>query len=158
MPAIIPNLWFDDNGLEAAEFYVSVFQNSRIVNVFHYPENAPGRAGSVMLVDFELDGRRHSIINGGPQFHVDEAISLLVDCADQDEIDHYWTVLSDGGEEGPCGWLKDRFGLSWQVCPNAVMEQLLSDPDRSRSQRAMQAMFQMRKLDIAALLAAAEGG
>lgn len=158
MPAIIPNLWFDDNALEAAEFYVSVFPNSRIVDVFHYGENAPMPAGSVMVVDFELDGRPHTIINGGPQFKVDEAISLLVDCKDQDEIDHYWAVLSDGGEEGQCGWLTDKFGLSWQVCDNASMAALLRDPDAGRRDRAMQAMFQMKKLDMAAMYAAADAG
>lgn len=158
MPAIIPNLWFDDNGFEAAEFYVSVFPNSKIVNVFHYGESAPRPAGTVMLVDFVLDGQPHSIINGGPQFHFDEAISLLVDCADQDEIDHYWSVLSYGGEEGPCGWLKDRYGVSWQVSDNTSMAKLLTDPDAGRRERAMQAMFQMKKLDTAVILAAADAG
>ena len=158
MPAIIPNLWFDDNGLEAAEFYVSIFPNSRIVDVHHYGEHAHRPAGSVMFVEIELDGQPHALINGGPLFHFDEAISLLVDCKDQAEIDHYWAALSDGGEEGRCGWLKDRFGLSWQVSANAAMSTLLKDPDPGRRERAMEAMYGMGKLDIAAMFTAADAG
>jgi predicted 3-demethylubiquinone-9 3-methyltransferase (glyoxalase superfamily) len=156
MPKITPNLWFDTDGLEAAEFYVSVFPNSRIRNVFHYGEAGPRAAGMVMLVDFVLDGQDVSAINGGPDFTFSEAVSMLVNCANQAEVDYYWEKLSDGGEEGPCGWLKDRYGLSWQISPTADMEELLGDPDQSRAQRAMQAMLGMGKLDIAALRAAAD--
>lgn len=157
MPTITPNLWFDSNGQEAAEFYVSVFPNSRVTQMSYYAEGAPGPAGSVMTVDFVLDGTEYTIINGGPQFHFDEAISLHINCADQDEIDYYWAKLTDGGEEGPCGWLKDRYGVSWQVGQPDAMWTLLNDPDKQRGQRAMQAMFGMKKLDIAALFAAADG-
>jgi predicted 3-demethylubiquinone-9 3-methyltransferase (glyoxalase superfamily) len=156
MPTITPNLWFDTQGLEAAEFYVSIFPNSRIENVFHYTEAGPREAGMVMVVDFVLDGQTVTAINGGPEFTFSEAVSLLVDCADQAEIDYYWEKLTDGGEEGPCGWLKDRYGLAWQVSPSAEMTALLGDPDKARGQRAMQAMFGMKKLDIAALRAAAD--
>jgi predicted 3-demethylubiquinone-9 3-methyltransferase (glyoxalase superfamily) len=153
---ITPNLWFDTQAEEAAGFYTSVFKNSRIVSVARYPEGGPGPAGTVMTVEWELDGQRFVGINGGPQFTFDEAVSFQVDCADQEEIDYYWAALSDGGDEGPCGWLKDRFGLSWQVVPTG-MDELFSDPDPTKAQRAMQAMLQMNKLDIAALRSAAEG-
>jgi len=153
---ITPNLWFDTQAEEAAEHYVSIFRNSRIVNVTHYTENAPREAGMVMTVEFELDGQRFVGINGGPEFTFDEAVSFEVSCADQEEIDYFWERLSDGGEEGPCGWVKDRYGLSWQVVP-AGMDELFSDSDRERASRAMQAMLGMRKLDIAALRAAADG-
>ena len=132
MPRITPNLWFDTEGEEAAEFYVSVFPNSKITNVTHYGEAGPRPAGTVLTVDFVLDGQEYTAINGGPQFTFDEAISLLINCADQDEIDYYWTKLTDGGEEGPCGWLKDKYGLSWQVVP-AGMAELLNDPDQGRA-------------------------
>jgi predicted 3-demethylubiquinone-9 3-methyltransferase (glyoxalase superfamily) len=153
---IAPNLWFDTEAEEAANFYLSVFENSRIVSVTRYPQDAPREAGMVMTVEFELDGQRFVAINGGPQFTFDEAISFQINCTDQDEVDHYWERLSEGGEEGPCGWLKDRYGLSWQVVP-AGMEELFTDPDPQRSQRAMQAMLKMSKLDIAALREAAAG-
>jgi predicted 3-demethylubiquinone-9 3-methyltransferase (glyoxalase superfamily) len=153
---ITPNLWFDTEGEEAANFYVSVFKNSRIVNVAHYTEAGPRPAGTVMTVEFELDGQRFVAINGGPEFTFSEAISLQIDCADQEEVDFYWERLSEGGEEGPCGWLKDRYGLSWQVVPTG-MDELFSDPDPERARRAMEAMFEMRKLDIATLRAAADG-
>jgi predicted 3-demethylubiquinone-9 3-methyltransferase (glyoxalase superfamily) len=155
-PRIVPNLWFDTQAEEAAQFYCSVFPNSRVVTVTRYTEAGPGPAGSVMTVEFELDGQRFVGINGGPQFPFTEAVSFQVDCADQAEVDAYWATLSDGGEEGPCGWLKDRFGLSWQVVPPGMAE-LFSDPDPSRAQRAMKAMFGMTKLDLAALRAAADG-
>jgi predicted 3-demethylubiquinone-9 3-methyltransferase (glyoxalase superfamily) len=155
MPRITPNLWFDTDGLEAAEFYVSVFPNSKITSVSHYGEAGPREAGMVLTVDFELDGERFTAINGGPEFTFDEAISLLINCADQDEVDYYWTKLSEGGEEGPCGWLKDKYGLSWQVVPSG-MEEMLTDPDQERAQRAMKAMLGMKKLDLAALQAAAD--
>ena len=155
MPQIIPNLWFDDQALEAAEFYVSIFPNSKIKHVSHYTEAGPGKAGSVLTVDFALDGQDVTAINGGPQFTFDEAISLLIDCGDQAEIDYYWEKLTaDGGEESVCGWLKDKYGLSWQVSPNKVFVEL-EERDPAAYDRAVQAMFKMRKLDIAALQAAA---
>ncbi|MEA2144217.1 MAG: hypothetical protein QOI64_2647 [Solirubrobacteraceae bacterium] len=153
---ITPNLWLDDQAEEAANFYVSVFENSRIVNVTHYTEAGPRPAGMVMTVEFELDGQRVVAINGGPEFTFNEAVSLGINCRDQAEVDHYWERLSDGGSEGPCGWLKDRYGLSWQVVPTAV-EELFADGDPARAQRATEAMFGMRKLDIAELQRAADG-
>jgi predicted 3-demethylubiquinone-9 3-methyltransferase (glyoxalase superfamily) len=157
MPGITPNLWFDTQGKEAAEFYCSVFPNSKVTNVTYYGEAGPRDAGTVLTVDFELDGQPFTAINGGPEFTFDEAVSFLINCADQDEVDYYWAKLTaDGGEEGQCGWLKDKFGLSWQVVP-AGMEDLLNDPDDERGQRAMKAMLQMQKIDIAALQAAADG-
>ncbi|THC55333.1 VOC family protein [Streptomyces sp. A1499] len=156
MPKITPALWFDTQGEEAAQFYCSVFPNSSIKNVSHYGENAPRPAGTVLAVDFELDGEQFTAINGGPEFTFTEAVSLMIDCADQQEVDHYWSKLSEGGEEGPCGWLKDRYGLSWQVIPRALPE-LMNDPDPARAQRAAQAMFGMKKLDVAGLYAAADG-
>ena len=153
---ITTNLWFDTEAEEAAAFYVSVFKNSRIVAKADYPENSPGPAGTVMTVEWELDGNRFVGINGGSQFTFDEAVSFQVTCADQEEIDYYWDALSAGGSEGPCGWLKDQFGLSWQIVPDG-MDELFSDPDKSRAGRAMQAMLQMGKLDVAALRAAADG-
>jgi predicted 3-demethylubiquinone-9 3-methyltransferase (glyoxalase superfamily) len=158
MPTTItPNLWFDTEAEEAAEFYCSVFSNSRIVNVTHYTEGAPRPAGGVMTVEFELDGNRFVGINGGPEFKFTEAVSFQIDCQDQDEVDYYWDKLTaDGGEEGPCGWVKDRFGLSWQVVPIGMAE-LFSDKDKSRAERAMKAMLQRRKLDIAELRRAADG-
>ncbi|MEU6994611.1 VOC family protein [Streptomyces sp. NPDC046465] len=156
MPRITPNLWFDLQSEEAARFYVSVFPNSEIKNVSYYGEGAPRPAGTVLTVDFVLDGQPCTAINGGPEFTFSEAVSFQIGCADQKEVDHYWTALSEGGEEGPCGWLKDKYGLSWQVVP-VVLGELIADPDPGRSQRAMQAMLGMKKLDIAALRAAADG-
>ncbi|MGW1071860.1 VOC family protein [Streptomyces sp. NPDC002537] len=156
MPRITPNLWFDTEGKEAAEFYVSVFPNSEIKSVQHYGEAGPRPAGTVMTVEFVLDGQDFIAINGGPQFSFDEAISLLINCEGQEEVDYYWSKLSDGGEEGPCGWLKDRYGLSWQVVP-AALPSLLGDADTARGQRAMKAMLGMKKIDLAALKAAADG-
>jgi predicted 3-demethylubiquinone-9 3-methyltransferase (glyoxalase superfamily) len=153
---ITPNLWFDTEAVGAADFYISVFDNSRIVNVAHYNEAGPREAGTVMTVEFELDGHRFVAINGGPQFKFDEAVSFMISCETQDEVDYYWGRLSEGGEEGPCGWLKDRFGLSWQVVPTG-MEELFSDPDPQRAERAMEAMLKMRKIDIAALRSATDG-
>jgi predicted 3-demethylubiquinone-9 3-methyltransferase (glyoxalase superfamily) len=153
---IIPNLWFDTEAEEAAEHYTSVFKNSRIVGLTHYPEGGPREAGMVMTVEFELDGQRFVGINGGPEFKFDEAVSFEIKCETQDEVDYYWERLSEGGEEGQCGWLKDRFGLSWQVVPTG-MEELFADPDPERAQRAMAAMLEMGKLDVAELQRAAEG-
>jgi predicted 3-demethylubiquinone-9 3-methyltransferase (glyoxalase superfamily) len=153
---IKPNLWFDTEAEEAANFYVSVFPNSRVVGVARYTEAGPREAGSVMTVEFELDGTTFVAINGGPEFTFDEAVSFGIECEDQQEIDYYWDRLTDGGSEGPCGWCKDRFGLSWQVTPTGMGE-LFSHPDPTRAERAMKAMFGMKKLDIAGLRAAADG-
>jgi predicted 3-demethylubiquinone-9 3-methyltransferase (glyoxalase superfamily) len=155
MPSITPNLWFDLESEEAAQFYVSIFPNSEVTKISHYGEAGPRPAGTVLTVDFTLDGQRFTAINGGPQFTFNEALSLLVECADQDEVDYYWSRLAEGGEEGPCGWLKDRYGVSWHVVP-VVLEQLLTDPDAARAQRAMTAMLGMKKIDVAALSAAAD--
>lgn len=154
---IVPNLWFDAQAEEAARFYCSVFPDSRIVGLTRYPEGAPVPAGEVMTVEFELSGKRFVGINGGPRFPFTEAVSFQISCEDQAEVDAFWErLLADGGEESQCGWLKDRFGLSWQVVP-VGMDEVLSDPDPARTQRAMQAMLGMRKLDVAALEAAADG-
>jgi predicted 3-demethylubiquinone-9 3-methyltransferase (glyoxalase superfamily) len=156
MPAIIPNLWFDTNGEEAAEFYVSIFPNSKITTVTHYTEAGPGEAGTVLTVEFVLDGQTFIAINGGPEFTFSEAVSFLINCADQDEIDYYWSKLTEGGAEQPCGWLKDKFGLSWQVVPEG-WDEVLTGPDRDRADRAMQALYGMKKIDITTLEAAADG-
>jgi predicted 3-demethylubiquinone-9 3-methyltransferase (glyoxalase superfamily) len=153
---ITPNLWFDTEAEEAAGFYTSVFKNSRIVNVARYTEAGPRPAGTVMTVEFELDGQRFVGINGGPQFTFDEAVSFQITCKDQEEVDYYWERLSEGGEEGQCGWLKDRYGLSWQVVPTGMAE-VFNNPDPERAKRAMEAMLGMRKLDIATLRSAADG-
>jgi len=155
VPKITPCLWFDTQGEEAAEFYTSIFPNSRIVDVARYGEAGPREAGTVMVVKFELDGQEFVALNGGPEFTFDEAISFQIDCADQEEVDRYSEALTDGGEQGPCGWVKDRFGLSWQVVPARLIE-LLGDPDEAKAQRAMAAMLEMRKIDIAAVEAAAD--
>jgi len=152
---IVPNLWFDTEAEEAADFYVSVFRDGRVVNVTRYTEAGPREAGMVMTVEFELRGQRFVGINGGPQFKFDEAVSLQIDCEDQEEVDYFWERLTEGGEESQCGWLKDRFGLSWQVVPTG-MEELFADPDPERARRAMEAMLKMRKLDVAELRRAAD--
>jgi predicted 3-demethylubiquinone-9 3-methyltransferase (glyoxalase superfamily) len=153
---ITPNLWFDTEAEEAANFYVSVFEDGRIVNVARYTESGPREAGMVMTVEFELNGQRFVGINGGPNFTFDEAVSFQITCKDQDEVDYYWDKLTEGGEESQCGWLKDRYGLSWQVVPTGMAE-VFADPDPKRAERAMKAMLGMRKLDIAALRRAADG-
>ena len=156
MPQITPNLWFDTQALEAAEFYVSVFPNSKITNVAYYGDSAGDRAGTVLVVDFELDGNRFTALNGGPEFTFDEAVSFLISTDGQEETDAYWTqLLADGGKESQCGWLKDRFGLSWQVWPQQAAA-LVSDPDPKRAERAMTAMLAMVKIAIAAMQAAAD--
>lgn len=156
MPTITPSLWFDTKALEAAEFYVSVFPNSKVNNVSYYGEAGPRPAGTVLTVDFELDGQAYTALNGGPEFTFDEAVSFRINCADQDEVDHYWSRLTaDGGAESQCGWLKDKYGLSWQVVP-AALQELMTDPDAGRAQRAMEAMLKMQKIDVAALRAAAD--
>jgi predicted 3-demethylubiquinone-9 3-methyltransferase (glyoxalase superfamily) len=155
MQPITPFLWFDTEGEEAAELYTSVFPNSKIVEVTRYGSAGPRAEGTVMTVEFELNGQSFVALNGGPEFTFSEAISFQILCRDQDEVDFYWNTLSEGGETGPCGWLKDRYGLSWQVVP-ARLNELLADPDPERAQRAMAAMLEMRKLDVAELERAAD--
>ena len=150
MQKIVPNLWFDTEAEEAAEYYTSIFDNSRVVYTSHYGEAGPREAGMVLTVEFELEGQRFTAINGGPEFKFDEAISFLVNCEDQDEVDEKWARLSEGGQEGPCGWLKDRFGLSWQIVPKR-MEEMLTDDDPDRANRVMTEMLKMSKIDLAAL-------
>ncbi|HUQ64291.1 MAG TPA: VOC family protein [Acidimicrobiales bacterium] len=152
---ITPCLWFDTEGEDAANFYTSIFKNSRILDIQRYGSAGPRPEGTVMVVSFELDGQQFVALNGGPEFTFDEAISFQIRCDSQEEVDDLWAKLSDGGEEGPCGWLKDKFGLSWQVVPNALFS-LLSDPDPERSQRAMKAMLSMGKIDIAEVQRAAD--
>jgi predicted 3-demethylubiquinone-9 3-methyltransferase (glyoxalase superfamily) len=154
MPTQIPCLWFDGQAEQAAAHYTAIFPNSEILGVTRYGPDAPDQEGAVMTVEFSLDGQHYVGLNGGPQFTFTEAISFQIHCADQDEVDHYWTKLSDGGEEGPCGWLKDRFGVSWQIVPTAL-PRLLGDPDREKSQRVMRAMLQMKKIEIDVLERAA---
>jgi predicted 3-demethylubiquinone-9 3-methyltransferase (glyoxalase superfamily) len=153
METITPCLWFDTEGEDAANFYTSIFEDSRITEVGRYPEGSP-RAGDVMVVSFEINGQKFVALNGGPEFHHTEAISFQVPCASQEEVDHYWEKLGDGGEEGPCGWLKDRFGVSWQVFPKRLIE-LLGDPDPEVAQRSTSAMMAMKKIDLAAIEEAA---
>ena len=156
MSTISPCLWFDTEAEDAARFYTAVFPNSRIVDVQHYGSAGPRREGLVMIVDFELDGQRFLALNGGPDFTFSEAISFEVPCETQEEVDRYWSTLSEGGEEGPCGWLKDRFGVSWQIVPRRLNE-LIADPDREKSQRVMVAMLKMGKIEIDELRRAAAG-
>jgi predicted 3-demethylubiquinone-9 3-methyltransferase (glyoxalase superfamily) len=155
MSKLTPCLWFDTEGEEAARFYTSVFPNSKIVHVAHYGAAGPRPEGMVMTVSFELDGQKFVALNGGPQFTFNEAISFQVSCETQDEVDALWSTLSADGEEGPCGWLKDRYGVSWQIVPTVLVE-LIGDPDREKSQRVMQAMLSMKKIEIDALERAAE--
>ena len=150
MPPITPNLWFDNESEEAAAFYTSVFPNSKITAVSRYPEGAPQPAGTVLTVEFVLDGQQFTAINGGPQFPFTEAISLLITCADQEEIDYYWDALSADGEEGPCGWLKDKYGVSWQVVPRMMGKYIEANPAR-----VTQAFLKMKKIISADLEAAA---
>lgn len=157
MQKITPFLWFDNNAEEAINFYTSVFKDSKIVSMSRLPEGAPGPAGQVMSATFQLAGQQIMALNGGPQFKFNEAISLYVDCDTQEEVNYYWDRLTaDGGAPGPCGWLKDKFGVSWQIIPKAL-GQLMGDSDPAKSQRVMQAMLQMSKIDIAALERAYEG-
>ena len=153
MPSITPSLWFNNNVEEAAEFYTSVFPNSKIESINRRP-GTTGTPGDIVTGTFVLDGNRFIAINGGPQFPFTEAVSFMISCKGQDDVDYYWDRLVDGGEESQCGWLKDRFGLSWQVVPDRLYE-LLSDPDQARAQAAMNAMLKMRKIVIAELEAAA---
>lgn len=156
MPRITPNLWFVTEALQAAEFYTSIFPNSRITELNRYPEGTGDLAGTVLTVTFELDGQEYTALNGGPQVGFNEAISMLITCEGQDEVDYYWAKLLEGGGQAQrMGWLKDRFGLSWQVVP-AGMDELLVNLDPDASRRAMQAMADMQKLDLRVLLAAAD--
>ena len=156
MPKLTPCLWFDTEGEEAADFYTSIFPNSRITAIARYGEAGMRPAGTVMTVAFELDGQPFTALNGGPQFTFNEAISLQIDCADQEEVDRYWNALGDGGEHGPCGWVKDRFGLWWQVVPRRLLE-LIGDPDEEKAQRVTAAMLEMGKIEVAELERAAAG-
>ena len=161
---IVPYLWFDKEAEEAATLYVDLFKSrpgtpageSKVIEVSRYTEAGPGEPGTAMVATFELDGQEFIALNGGPQFSFTEAFSIFVRCESQEEVDYFWNALTaDGGEESQCGWLKDRFGLSWQIIPNRLME-LIGDPDPGRAQRAMQAMLQMQKIDIATLERAAD--
>jgi predicted 3-demethylubiquinone-9 3-methyltransferase (glyoxalase superfamily) len=156
MQKISPFLWFDNQAEEAMHFYVSIFKQSKVGHIVRYGDAGPGPNGSVMTASFELDGQQFTALNGGPRFKFTEAISFVVDCQDQAEVDDLWDRLSEGGEKGPCGWLKDKFGLSWQIVPSVLIE-LISDPDRQKSRRVMEAMLQMSKIDVAKLQAAHEG-
>jgi len=157
MEKIIPCLWFESEAEDAVGQYTSVFKDSRVLGLTHYGEAGPGEAGTVLTVSFELLGREYVALNGGTDYPFTEAVSFQVSCADQDEVDHYWEQLGDGGEEGACGWVRDRWGLWWQIVPTALPA-LLGDPDTERAHRAMSAMLSMKKLDIAALRRAADGG
>ena len=154
MQKITPWLWFDTEGEEAARFYASVFPNSKVGEITRYGSAGPRPEGTVMTVSFELEGQPFVALNGGPEFGFTEAVSFQVLCEDQDEVDRYWDALADGGEEGPCGWLKDRYGLSWQIVPKALFE-LLEDPDKEKAQRVTEAMLQMGKIEVAGLEQAA---
>jgi len=154
--ALTTCLWFDTQGEEAANFYLGIFRDSRLGRIGRYTEAGPGPAGSVMVVEFELNGQKFVALNGGPQFTFNESISFQIPCADQDEVDYYWSRLSEGGQEVACGWLKDKYGVSWQVVPTVVID-LISDPDEEKAARASKAMFSMTKLDIAAIQQAYAG-
>ena len=155
MTTITPNLWFDTEGEDAARFYTSIFPNSRITSIAHYGETVPSKAGQVLTVAFELDGQPFVALNGGPQFKFNEAVSLEISCEDQDEVDRYTEqLIADGGEQGPCGWVKDRYGLSWQVIPKQLVE-LIGSGEGEQAQRVMAAMLKMHKIDVAELERAA---
>ncbi|MFJ8697579.1 VOC family protein [Streptomyces roseolilacinus] len=153
---ITPFLWFDTQAEEAAHHYTAIFEDSRIVRVDRYPEGTPMPAGTVMTVEFELAGQRYVAMNGGPEFTFNEAVSLSVACEDQEEVDYFWSRLGEGGEEGPCGWLKDKYGLSWQITPR-VLTEMMADPDSEKAGRAAKAMMGMKKIDIQGLRDAYQG-
>jgi predicted 3-demethylubiquinone-9 3-methyltransferase (glyoxalase superfamily) len=155
MQKITPYLWFNDQAEEAMHFYIAIFKDSKVLNVTRYGDAGPGTPGTVMTAAFQIEGQQFVALNGGPQYTFSPAISFFVNCETQEEVDGLWAKLTEGGEEGPCGWLTDKFGVSWQVIPKTLME-LLNDPDPAKSQRVMQAMFQMKKIDIAGLRAAYE--
>jgi predicted 3-demethylubiquinone-9 3-methyltransferase (glyoxalase superfamily) len=152
---IKPFLWFDSQAEEAANFYCSIFKDSKILKVSRYPEGSPGPTGSVMVVNFQIEGQEFIALNGGPLFKFTEAISFLISCETQEEVDYFWNKLLPGGQESQCGWLKDKYGLSWQVTPT-ILGELLADKDAKKAQRVMQAMLKMKKIDIAALKRAAQ--
>ncbi|HEX2269255.1 MAG TPA: VOC family protein [Pyrinomonadaceae bacterium] len=156
MQRITPFLWFDDNAEEAMNFYVSIFPNSKVLRVTRYTEAGPKPVGTVMTVDFELDGQEFVGLNGGPNFKFTEAISLVVNCETQEEVDYYWEKLSAGGQESVCGWLKDKFGLSWQITPN-ILTEMIGDEDRQKAKRVMEAMMKMTKIEIEPLKRAYAG-
>jgi predicted 3-demethylubiquinone-9 3-methyltransferase (glyoxalase superfamily) len=157
MQKITPFLWFETQAEEAMNFYVSIFKNSKVLGVGRYGDEGPGEPGSVMTASFEIEGMEFTALNGGPEFKFNESVSFLVHCQTQEEVDYYWSRLTaDGGEESMCGWLKDKYGLSWQIVPDALME-MLSDPDKGKAGRVMQAMLQMRKIDLAELRRASTG-
>ena len=156
MQRITPFLWFENQAEEAAKFYTSIFKNSKITGLSRYSDAGPGPKGSVMTIGFDLDGLQFTALNGGPVFKFTEAVSFVVHCDTQEEVDHYWSRLTAGGKEVQCGWLKDKYGLSWQIVPNALIR-LITDPDAAKAQRVAKAVMQMVKLDIAKLEAAAKG-
>jgi predicted 3-demethylubiquinone-9 3-methyltransferase (glyoxalase superfamily) len=155
VPKITPFLWFDTQAEEAANFYASIFKNSKVGKITRYGDAGPGPKGRVMTVAFELDGQEFTALNGGPHFKFSEAISFSVPCRTQEEVDTFWEKLTEGGQESQCGWLKDKYGLSWQINPT-ILAELLSDPDPRKSKRVMEAMLKMKKIDIAALKKAAD--
>jgi predicted 3-demethylubiquinone-9 3-methyltransferase (glyoxalase superfamily) len=155
MQKITPFLWFNNNAEEAMTFYTSIFPNAKIGEVHRYGAGGPGPEGSLMTASFELEGQSFTVLNGGPLYTFTEAVSFVVHCETQEEVDYYWGKLTDGGEESQCGWLKDKFGLSWQIIPGRLME-LLGDPDPAKAQRAMHAMLQMQKIDVPTLERAAD--
>ncbi|WP_394840759.1 VOC family protein [Pendulispora brunnea] len=155
---IVTFLWFDSNAEEAVNHYTSIFKASKILDISRYPEGGPGPKGKVMTVTFELEGQRFIALNGGPQYKFTEAVSLFVNCETQEEVDTFWRELSAGGEEGPCGWVKDKYGLSWQVVPVRLMEMMQDKEHPAKAKRVFEAMLQMRKLDLAALQRAYDEG
>ena len=157
MQKIVTSLWFDTEAEEAANFYCSKFKDSKILNVSHYGSAGPRPEGMVLAVDFQLAGQTFNALNGGPDFKFTEATSLLVHCESQDEVDQFWDALGEGGEPGPCGWIKDKYGLSWQIVPTAL-DEMLADPDPEKAQRVMKSMLQMGKIDVAELKRAYDGG
>lgn len=156
MPKITPFFWFEEQAEDAANYYINVFPNSRINSIAYYPKDSPGPEGKVMVINFELDGQNFTALNGGSVFQINEAISFVIDCQDQAEVDHYWEKLSDGGEQSQCGWLKDKYGVTWQVVPRQLGG-LMSDSNPDKVYRVNQAMLKMTKLDIAKLQAASDG-
>jgi predicted 3-demethylubiquinone-9 3-methyltransferase (glyoxalase superfamily) len=156
MQKITPFLWYDDKAEEAMNFYVSIFKNSKVLSVTRYGDAGPGPKGTVMTAEFQLEGQEFVALNGGPHFKFTEAISFVVNCKTQEEVDYFWEKLSEGGAESQCGWLKDKYGLSWQVVPTVLVE-LFQDQDAEKSQRVMKAMLQMKKMDIETLKRAYEG-
>ena len=156
MQKITPFLWFDNQAEEAVNFYTSIFKNSKIGSTSRYGEAGPGQAGSVMVMEFEIEGQKYTALNGGPIFKFTPAISFFVNCTSQEEVDYYWEKLSQGGEKSQCGWLEDKYGISWQIVPT-ILGQLMSDPDAEKAGRVTRAMLKMTKIDIAALLQAYQG-